>query len=198
MIDRLLHALARSKNEAADDVLLEALRVGNPQERQAALGALLKRQPVRGLGGVVAHYDDLPEPLQLAVLGNMRAFHHALRECGRSDQTALRLAAMRLIALGRQGKLAYVLSENLHAADEALSKAACEAMVALARWVATETRKLQSDGVGSAGSGQGGAGRTDDPHTPSSPLPTPHFAPAYSDLLDQRPEIEAAVARAMD
>jgi HEAT repeat protein len=81
---------------------------------------------------------------------------------------------MKLIALGRQGKLAYVLSENLHDPDQSLSKAAVEAMVALARWVASETRKLQQD------------------FNPETPAAT------YTELLAQRPEIEAAVARAMD
>src|SRR3954471_18772707 len=139
MIDRLIDALVASKNEAADVVLLEALRLGTPAEQRIALGALLRRQSLRGLGGVISQYDSLGEPLQLHIIRNVKTFHHALRECGRSDDHDLRLASMRLIALGRQGKLSYVLSENLHSAEEPLSKAAVEALVALARWVAIET-----------------------------------------------------------
>ena len=143
MIDRLLHALVQTKNEAADAVLLEALRLGNEREQSAVLEALLQRRNVRGLIGVVGLYARLPESLQLVVLANVKHFHHAMRECGRSSDPAVRIAAMKLIALGRQGKLAYVLSENLHERDEGLSKSAVEAMVALARWVSSETRKLQ-------------------------------------------------------
>src|SRR5215208_503228 len=143
MLDRLLHALVQSKNEAADDVLLEALRLGADREQRLALAALLRRKSVRGLSGVVARFDSLAEPLQLHVLRNIKLFHPALRECGRSDETSLRLAALKLIALGRQGRLAYVLSENLQHSGGGGAKAACEAMVALARWVATETRALQ-------------------------------------------------------
>jgi HEAT repeat protein len=102
------------------------------------------------------------------------------------------MAAMKLIALGRQGKLAYVLSENLHDTDEALSKAATEAMVALARWAAIETRSLQKT-----------------PEKLGEINPTrPYLIPekkrdgssfsSYPLLMEQRPEIEAAVARAMD
>src|SRR5437870_966242 len=131
MLDRLIHALVESKNEAADDVLLEALRLGVEEEQRPVLMGLLRRRTERGLAGVIARYDALPESLQLLVLENIRLFHHALREAGRSDPVPLRLAALRLIALGRQGKLAYVLSENLHHSDEALSKAATEAVVAL-------------------------------------------------------------------
>ena len=49
MIQQLVNALSGSPNEAADDVLLQALRLGNPQEQSVVLGALLKRQTVRGL-----------------------------------------------------------------------------------------------------------------------------------------------------
>src|SRR5688572_11943044 len=147
MLDRLIHTLVLSKNEAADDVLAEAVRVGAEKEQRLALAALFKRHTVRGLGAVIARYDALPESLQLYVLRNIKLFHQALRECGRSDDTPLRLAALKLIALGRQGKLTYVLSENLHNPDDGISKAATEAMVALARWVATESRKLQAGGA---------------------------------------------------
>ncbi|HSI32266.1 MAG TPA: HEAT repeat domain-containing protein [Tepidisphaeraceae bacterium] len=173
MIQQLLQALAASPNEAADDVLVEALGLGNPTEQAQVLAALLKRQTVRGLGGVIGLYAALPDALKLTVLENIRAFHSALREAGRSDDVTRRLAALKLIALGRQGKLAYVVSENLHELDETLSKAAVEATVALARWVSTETRSLVR-------------------------LADAERAAAYATLNENRPEIEAAVARAMD
>jgi hypothetical protein len=66
--DQLLLALIRSKNEAADDVLVEALRLGDDGERLRALDALVRRRTVRGLGGVVRLFDRLPEPLQRVVL----------------------------------------------------------------------------------------------------------------------------------
>src|SRR5438067_1504058 len=114
MLESLLHALIASKNEAADDLLLEALQLGNEREKTVALGTLLRRKTTRGLSGALGQYDSLPEPLQLAILANVGVFHHALRECGRSENHDVRLAAMKVIALARQGKLAYVLSENLH------------------------------------------------------------------------------------
>jgi HEAT repeat protein len=182
MIQRLLLALVESKNEAADAVLLEALRLGNEGEQRTALDALLERKSVRGLSGVVGQYKFLPESLQLHILNNVKHFHHALRECGRSDDASLRVAAMRLIALGRQGKLAYVLSENLHDRDETLSKTAVEAMVALARWVATETRRLQQAG----------------PAERPEPKEEGKETSVYTELMAQRPDVETAVARALD
>lgn len=196
MLDRLLDTLIASRNEAADAVLLEALRLGVEREQRGVLSALLRRRTIRGLSGVIGQYDRLPESLQLDVLHNIKHFHAALRECGRSDTLPLRFAALRLIALGRQGRLAYVLSENLHHTDTTVSKTATEAMVALARWVATETRKLQGGGVTEWFS-EGVEEQRRDIDTDSTTPPLSHST-TYHDLLEQRPEIEAAVARAMD
>src|SRR5438874_12074838 len=200
MLDRLIHALIESKNEASDDLLVEALGLGSENEKEFILRGLLARKTLRGLTGVIELFDQLPERLQVNVLSNIREFHHSLRECGRSDRHELRLAAMKLIALGRQGKLAFVLSENLHDLDEALSKAATEAIVALARWVAVETRRLQKSGFGSrvSGFGEESDASSSIPDT-RNPTPETRTAPdIYRELIDNRPDIEAAVARAMD
>ena len=143
MLDRVIQALIAAQNEAADEVLLEALRLGNPREKTIALHALLQRKTDLGLAGVVGQFEALPQELQATVLHNAKSFHHALRECGRSADPLRRLAGMKLINLSHQGKLAYVLSENLHDADEQFSRAAADAMVGLARWAAEATRELQ-------------------------------------------------------
>lgn len=187
MLDRLIHALVETRNEAADALLMEAMQLGTEAEQSIAFDALVQRQTTRGLCGIISMYDQLPQNLQLRTLGTIKTFHHALREAGRSDNAELRLAAMKLIALGRQGKLAYVLSENLHDTDEALSKAATDAMVALARWVATETRALQK-----AWRNEDAAWKAD-----AQAASVSHSA-SYAALMENRTEIEAAVARAMD
>jgi HEAT repeat protein len=188
MLDRLIHALATSQNEAADDVLLEALSLGVGREKGVALGGLLERHTVRGLGGVIARYDDLPDDLRDVVLGNIKLFHAAIRESARGEDVPTRASALKLVALGRQGKLAYVLSENLHDPDESVSKAACEAMVGLARWAASEVRRLQA----STDERRDAHGNLLEPPDPSQ------YAEAYRQLVEQRPEIEAAIARAID
>ena len=48
MIDRLINALVSSTNQAADDLLLEALRVGSVQEQGVALDALIRRETSAG------------------------------------------------------------------------------------------------------------------------------------------------------
>jgi HEAT repeat protein len=180
MIDQLLRALIATPNEAADDVLVDALRVGNLSEQHVVLGALLARNSAKGLRGVIELYERLPEPIQIEVLANIRKFHHAIREAGRSDVTAQRLGAIRLIAEARQGKLAYVLSENLHVADEAFAKAAAGALNTLARWINRSVRTLQDASV---------EADTNESST---------AAALHAQLSENRPEIEAAIVRALE
>jgi hypothetical protein len=199
MIERVVHALIASKNEAADDVLAEALRLGIEREQRLALRGLMRRKTVRGLGAVIEHYAELPESLQAMVLADIKTFYHALRECGRSKRTPVRLGALKLIALGRQGKLAYVLSENLHENDEKTSKAAVEALVALAKWVSTERRKLQRGEAPVTAPDPIDLGDGDGPiHVEPTHPEELSLADRYNRLMDQRPEIEAAVARAAE
>jgi HEAT repeat protein len=202
MLDRLLHALVSTKNEAADDLLLQALRLGIESEQRTVLDGLLRRKTAHGLRGVLAMHDTLPESLQAQVMENLGAFHRVLAECGRGEDARLRLAAMRLIAVGRQGKLAYVLTENLHNSDESFSKAGCEGLVALARWVAVETRRIQKNERGRVGEGVSGGGEEvgdGDAGTPGRGEEGDAEAdPDYERLMGERPEIEAAVARAIN
>src|SRR5687767_9324757 len=179
MLGELVQVLVASPNEAADDVLLDAVRLGVEPEKLLALNALLRRRTHRGLCGIVGQYNDLPQACQLLVLDNVKLFYAALRDCGRSKDPATATSAMKLIALGRLGRLAYVLSEGLYGQDEHVSRAACEAMVALARWVATESRRLQRGDVGAE------KGHLDREGT-------------YRQLMEERTEIEQAVARALE
>jgi HEAT repeat protein len=187
MLSQLVQALVDSKNEAADQVLLEALRVGNEAEKALALNALFRRATVKSLVGVVEQYNDLPAPLQSTVLGNVRQLHAALRECSKSSQQKVILAAIRLISGGKQGKLTYLLVEELHGTDDLVAKNASDAVVELARWVSNLSRKLQTSKIWDASEAEkkkepGGV----DPRE------------IYEQLMSERPEIEYAVARAID
>jgi hypothetical protein len=188
MVSELLRSLIESPNAAADEVLVEALRLADVTEQLPLVAAILARGRVAGLCGLVDVYDKLPESMQLQILANVKSLHPALRECGRSERPERRLAAMKLIAQGRQGRLSYVLSENLHSGDETLGKCAAGAMTALARWVVRSTRQLQfgeADDIGPLVS-QGVAGYEGSD------------ASVYQQLLENRREIEGAVVRAIE
>jgi HEAT repeat protein len=201
MHEELVEVLVSSKNEAADDMLVEGLRLGAEPEQSVILNAILQRKSIRSLSGVVEQYESLSPRLQHSILANIKTLHHALRECGRSDRMELRQAAMRLIALSRECKLAYVITENLHDTDEALSKSAAEAIVALARWVSTSTRLLQRKYRPPVDlfSEPEAAAAQPAPSTANSPEEPPEdFQALYRTLMEQRPEIETVVARAID
>ena len=194
MHEALVDGLISSENEAADELLLEGLRLGAEVEQMVVLKAIFQRKRIRGLSGVVQQYEALPERLQLFAISNINLLHHALRECGRSDQPEVRQAAIRLIAVSRQCNLAYVLTENLQSPDESLSKTAAEGIVALSRWISTSTRQLQRH-YRPAPEMPGPEGEKAE----SSPEEAgPDFGALYQEIMEQRVEIETVVARAMD
>jgi HEAT repeat protein len=187
MLSRLVQALVDSKNEAADEVLLEALRAGNDAEKSLALNALFRRASLKGLVGLIEQYTELPTALGAQVLGNVKQLHAALRECSRSKHQKVVLAAIRLISAGKQGKLTYILAEELHGTDDVVAKNASDAMVELARWVANLTRKLQTMKYDlDAGAPE----KKEDAGVEAREI--------YEQLMGERGEIEYAVARAID
>jgi HEAT repeat protein len=179
MVADALTLLARSTNEAADDVLLDALRLGGATEQPAVLRAILDRANVRSTSGVVELYDKLPDSLQRDVLRNLGKLYPALRDMARSDITIRRLAAINLIGIGHAGKLAYLLAENISSPDETIAKAASASLSAMARWVARSVKALQAD------------------HFPIDPGTDPSLARRllWNELSDNRTDIEEVIAR---
>jgi len=177
MIERVLESLIESKNEAADEVLLDGLRLGSPAEQNMVLEAILRRSGMASLLGVVDAYAGFDERLQRKVLERVGSLHHALRDAGKSDMLSRRVAAISIIAHARQGKLCYVLSENLRHEDEQVSKTAANALTSLARWVNRTTRTLQENWESLSNDQRQGMSRQ---------------------LVENRSEIEQAVVRALD
>lgn len=198
---RLLAAIGRSENRAADDLLLEALRLGNEVEQGEILDALIARNTSASHLGVLANYAVLPTGLQKRVVDNATKLYHALSQGGRAPDKPTRLAAISIIAASRQGKLGYVLSENLRDTDEDLSKAACDALLEMARWVHNESRGLQRRGPTEDENDLtciGNAADKNDSTVTAAPTAGSDLATAYAAVMRQRPEIESAVARALD
>ena len=197
----LLAAVRRAEDRAADDLLLEALRLGNDDEKGVLLDTLIERGTAASLGGVLGLYATLPERLRNVVVRHAGTFYHVLSTAGRSPDKATRLAAINIIAASRQGKLGYVLSENLRETDEDLSKAACDALLDMARWVHRESRNLHRIAPEHDESDLlwvGDAARNHDSTVTAAPTAGLDLATAYAAVMRQRPEIESAVARALD
>lgn len=203
-LQKLIAALIAVDNTAADDLLLEALRVGDVGEQLMVLDALMRRKTPGGLSGILQQFDSLPSPCRAAVMKDVRLFYHALSQAGRSNDKATRMAAMSIIAQSRQGKLGYVLSENLRDPDDALSKAAAEALLEMARWVNRESRLMHrfgaaegsgpDDALAMVGEAAGKEGST----VAAAQTTAVDLESAYQSVMQERPEIESAVARALD
>lgn len=201
-LQKLLSLLISADNQAADDLLLEALSVGNEHERKIALEALTRRANGYGLMGVLRQFADLPQTVQKMVIDKSAVFYFVLSEAGRSDDRAARLAAIRIISEARIGKLSYVLSENLRDPDDQLSKSACDALLEMARWVNMQSRLMhrfaqaasEDEGLTLVGEEK----KAGDSTIVAAPTIASDLSTAYATVMRERPEIESAVARALD
>jgi len=105
---------------------------------------------------------------------------------------------MRIIAESRQAKLGYVLSENLREQDETLSAVACESLLELARWVNQECRLMHQRGGAEDLTLMGDHASGNDSTIMSAPTSSADLTEAYNVVMTQRPEVESAIARALD
>lgn len=200
-LQKLLSLLVTADNQAADDLLLEAMRIGNEHERAIALEALTKRANSHGLFGVLELFEQFSPKTQKLIIDKASTFYFVLSDAGRSESHAARLAAMKVIAAARLGKLSYVLSENLRDPDDTLSKAACDSLLDLSRWVNTESRLMHrfdhsphDDGLTLMGESKSPGDST----IVAAPTVGTDLSTAYTQVMRERPEIESAVARALD
>jgi HEAT repeat protein len=196
-LQKLLSLLLTADNEAADDVLVEALRIGDEHEQMLALEALIGRKTPHGLAGVLNGFAALAPHVQAKVVANARTFYFALGDAGRGENKAGRLAAMNVIAAAHQGKLSYVLLENLRDSDEDLSTAATRALLDMARWVSTRCRTMHRYAADDRKL-VGDPSNNSDSTVISTPAMAGDLATAFAEVMAQRPEIESAVARALD
>ena len=167
--------LARHKSTAADELLLDAARLGNDAERGAAVESLLHRATARGLSGLIELFADLPDALRRRLGESADVLTTAVSRCARSDDSATRVAAARFIAATRSPKLAYILGDLLRSPSPEVFEAACDAAEGLAAWVEESSLDLRENRL------------TDGP-----------AAATFATLVDLRATLEETVARALE
>ena len=167
--------LARHKSPAADELLLDAARLGDEAERGAAIESLLHRGTARGLAGLVELFRDLPESLRRRLGESAETLSHAVARCSRSDDPAVRVAAAEFIGATRSPRLAYILPDLLQSPSHDVFEAACAAAAGLAEWAEQTAADLRDQRL------TGQAAET-----------------VFESLVALRPSLEDAVSRALE
>lgn len=174
MIGPLYTLLCRHDSPAADDILVEACRHGDPEEVAAAAEALLHRKNARGLADLLSLFPDLPQPVAQRLLEEGPALASAASRAARGDTVAGRIAAARFIGTASQAELVYILGDLLRSNHPDTFAAACDAVALLAARCDATRQSL----------------RAGDPETDQHAL--------YELLLSLREKLVPVVARALD
>lgn len=174
VIGPLYSLLCRHKSPAADEILVEACRHGDPDEVAAAAEALLHRKNAKGLADLLSLFPELPPPVADRLLEEGAGLASAASRAARGETLAGRIAAARFIGAAGRSELVYVLGDLLRSNHPETFAAACDAVALLANRCDTVRRSL----------------RTADPDVDQPAL--------YDLLLSLRAKLLPVVARALD
>lgn len=142
VLSKLIQSLISSSNGAADTLLLEALALGNTQEKLLVLDALIERRSSRGLLGVVACAPTLPMECHRRIVQAGSVFQQPIRLAARDRDATLRLAAIDLISRTHATDLSYLLCEHLRDMDANVARGASRAFTAMVLRHRSHLRRL--------------------------------------------------------
>lgn len=115
MIGSLYKVVCAQETSAADEVLLEVLRLGDADEAAAAAEALLRRKREAGLVGLFAAWNRLPAELQTRLVASADQLTAAAAKGTRHGSEEARAGIAAFVAATRDVRLVYLLAELLRA-----------------------------------------------------------------------------------
>lgn len=128
---RLIEHLAQLDNPAVDEALLEALALGEDDEKRNALDLLLRRGKATGLLGLLRRYDRLSSTLQESVRAASDIMRPFVRTASTTGDIPLRVSAMRYVTQVGDIDLADAVVANIGGRSEGLCQAAAKALLRL-------------------------------------------------------------------
>jgi len=143
MHDRILEALTRSDNEAADQALGSALLADDGRAASPLATALLRRGTDDALSYVARAYHKLDHRCQQILLRQCSTISAALRLAIRDETPQAKINVIDLAAAGSEPRLAYILTFLLHDDVPTIRARAAKGLCVLAGALVD---RLESDG----------------------------------------------------
>ncbi|NLX23943.1 MAG: hypothetical protein GXY55_20010 [Phycisphaerae bacterium] len=143
----IFRLLVETRDPAADDALLAALKSADLPTAQAIVETLLVRQQRRGLRGLVMALHLLDETLCHRVLGETDRLFGVLREAAQSRDEQVRLNVLDLIREGRLYRASYLLDGTFHDRSSRVREKAAETLLFLAEEILKTDPAVTADEV---------------------------------------------------
>ena len=131
MIASLYDIVCAKDKAAADDVLLEVVRLGDEDEQAAAVGGLIKRRRDAGLIGLLMNFDSLAPAAREVAMKASDVLAPAVGKAARNGSDRAGRGAASFIAATRDPKLVGTLVSLLKSTQTTVHTAAAEGVVAL-------------------------------------------------------------------
>lgn len=120
----LFEALAESRNPAADDALVAALRESEPAATGPIVRTLLARGRPSGVAGLIGQYHRIGDEDRRLILESVDQLYGALRDCCSMEDPQARLNVVTVVSDARGYRLSYLLSSLLRDRSPRVRKAA--------------------------------------------------------------------------
>ncbi len=143
----IFRLLTETREAAADDALLGALKSADLPTGRAIIETLLVRQQRRGLRGLVMALHLLDDTLCQRLLGESERLFGVLREAAQSRDEQVRLNVLALIRRGRLYRAAYLLDGAFHDRSSRVREVAAETLFQLADEILKAKPALATDQV---------------------------------------------------
>lgn len=127
-LPKTYHCLLKSRNLAADDVLLNSLTSLEPAFQLDAIRILLTRRQPHALLRLVELFDRLPAAARQLILDHAAALDGAIREAIKSSDENSRINVVMLITQSRSYSTAYILSNLLRSTSARVRAKAAAAL----------------------------------------------------------------------
>ena len=126
---------------SVDQAMAAALPTADPLAIKLIALNLLERRRPEGAAALVLHYDRLPPDIQATVVRHASELYRPLREVTSRKGAHGPANAIRIIVASKAVRLAYLVTEQLHDSSSGLRSQAAEALLELARWARTTSRR---------------------------------------------------------
>ena len=132
-LGRIYKRLLSIKDRSVDQALAEALPTADPQAARLASLMLLQRSDTTSRVALVRYLDRLPSDVQAIIIDSASDLYGPLRKAANQKETRCAENLIRIILRAKQGKLAYLIAEQLLHRPEEVRCQAAACLLALTR-----------------------------------------------------------------
>ena len=146
-LDKIYARLEKIRDPSVDQALAAALHTADEASVRRIAAVLMERGQTEAMVALVEHYDRLPSDIQRSAAAQVKQLYATLRKAASRDSGACAANTIRMIQQAKEGRLAYLVAEQLRNRPSDIQAQAAQCLLDLARHATTPTTSINQPGV---------------------------------------------------